>query len=83
MKRVLFDEIEGDYALCYYDYLNGLLILSRDMFGKRSLMMMVDKEGNLQISSTSILPDSEAYELRANSIMIINLMENPIFGDAV
>lgn len=63
-------QIESDHALIYHDHRNKKIILNRDIFGKRSLMMVYIKSLN-QLIITSILPNS--FYLLRNSSDIITL----------
>ena len=75
-KTLFYKCLEGDYAVCFYDNMNQILILTRDMFGKRSLMVAFSEEGPLTIMSTSVFPiGAKVYEVPANSILFIATSE--------
>lgn len=44
----------ADFALIYIDYLNKKIIISKDLFGKRSLLLAFYKTGELCISSCAL-----------------------------
>jgi asparagine synthetase B (glutamine-hydrolysing) len=81
----LFNDIESDHAFCYIDRINNKVILSRDIFGKRSLLLVYILEYNV-VMICSAIPKS-LYELRnskniiiieipANSLVIIDLLSD-------
>ena len=55
------------------------MIIYRDMFGKWSLISQIDLEGNFILSSISLYPHSPAVELPANTLIVVNLIENELF----
>jgi asparagine synthetase B (glutamine-hydrolysing) len=80
----LLSRVESDHAFVYTDLLNQKIILNRDMFGKRSLILIFLKKENLFII-TSVLTQSfcklhpgdvEIIEVPANSLIIFDLISN-------
>ena len=66
----------GDYTILFYDQINEILILTRDMFGKRSLLVQFDDSNTMCITSSSILStDFRIFDVPANSILFIAMSE--------
>jgi hypothetical protein len=84
IETLIFKATEGDFAICYYDYLNQILVLTRDMFGKRSLLLQFDEMSNVAVMSASVYPQKyEIFELPSNAVFFIATSETtgiPING---
>ena len=71
-EGIIYEAMEGDFAIWFYDNINQILVLSRDMFGKRSLLVQFDDNNSIAVMSTSILDQSyEIYEVPANAMIFL------------
>ena len=71
-EGIIYEAIEGDFAIWFYDNINQILVLSRDMFGKRSLLIQFDNNNSIAIMSASVLDQNyEIYEVPANAMIFL------------
>ncbi len=77
---VLSTVFEGnDISLIFIDQLNGLLIVYRDLFAKRSLILQ-QSIGSQEIlfSSVKLSSSNPAFELPPNSLMCLSILDDTI-----
>lgn len=69
------NQIESDHAYVYHDIINNKIVVSRDIFGKRSLILVYIKSLSF-LMLTSTLPQS-IYEIKdSDDIIIIEIPNN-------
>jgi asparagine synthetase B (glutamine-hydrolysing) len=68
----IINEIDGDFAIVYHDVINNKLVLARDFFGKRSLLLALHNS-HLIGCSNQIKGVKQYYEIPSNAIIVIDL----------
>ena len=69
------NQIESDHAYVYHDIINNKIVVSRDIFGKRSLILVYIKSLSF-LMLTSTLPQS-IYDIKdSDDIIIIEIPNN-------
>ena len=69
------NQIESDHAYVYHDIINSKIVVSRDIFGKRSLILVYIKSLSF-LMLTSTLPQS-IYDIKdSDDIIIIEIPNN-------
>jgi asparagine synthetase B (glutamine-hydrolysing) len=54
--------ILGDYAIVFLDRINHRVVIAKDFFGKKSLLLSFTKEGGVTLSSQSLGVSSISLE---------------------
>lgn len=71
------NQIESDHAYVYHDIINNKIVVTRDIFGKRSLVLVYIKSLSF-LMLTSTLPQS-IYDIKdIDDIMIIEIPNNSV-----
>ena len=65
-------------SLVYFDWLNGLIFAYRDVFGKRSLILLWDEMNQILGFSSTMLGFNmnSAFELPSDSLTVLRTDEN-------
>lgn len=67
--------IQGPYAFIYYDKINSNLHFGRDIFGRRSLLLAVDKQNDaFLLTSVAVRTDLPVIEVPSIGIFSFNLV---------
>jgi asparagine synthetase B (glutamine-hydrolysing) len=90
-SNMLFDiisKIESDHAFIFHDTLNKKIVLNRDLFGKRSLIIVYFKLENIFLITSALTKEIkdlysenvEIIEVPANSIVIFDMLSERNFN---
>eukprot|EP01022_Parablepharisma_sp_SALTPOND_P010674 TRINITY_DN1439_c0_g1_i2.p1 TRINITY_DN1439_c0_g1~~TRINITY_DN1439_c0_g1_i2.p1 ORF type:complete len:383 (-),score=40.72 TRINITY_DN1439_c0_g1_i2:1038-2186(-) len=80
LRDLILTTIEGDFAFTYIDLLNGFIILGKDRFGKKSLLLH-DQSANMgQLCVSSITFGKGNYkEVIGNTLISISFKESSCY----